>query len=130
MIEVPKVTLSTLRTYIDALIDYSTCSQLPEMAHQYGNLRMIRKLIIKEQHMEGCQTKSAASLVLVVLFKMVLLLVIPYLSWAHLLTLKIELMLTHVVDSFSIVSSHNLITPGDDVQDADRPELMVISDSD
>ena len=51
--KVPKVKLSTLRTYTDALIDYSSYSQLPEMAHHYENLRMIRKLIIKEQHMEG-----------------------------------------------------------------------------
>ena len=55
--KVPKVKLSTLRTCIDALIDYSSYSQLPEMAHHYGNLRMIRKLIIKEQHMRDSQTK-------------------------------------------------------------------------
>ena len=53
--KVPKVKLSTLRTYVDALIDYSSYSQLPEMAHHYGNLRMIRELIIKEQHMGGSQ---------------------------------------------------------------------------
>ena len=40
----------------------------------------------------------------------------------HLLTLKIRLTVTHVVDS--------VITPGNDVQDADRAELMIISDSD
>ena len=32
--------------------------------------------------------------------------------------------------SLSIISSYSLITPGDDVQDADRAELMIISDSD
>ena len=47
--KVPKVKLSTLRTYID----YSSYSQLPEMAHHYGNLKMIRGIIIKEQHMGG-----------------------------------------------------------------------------
>ena len=47
-------------TYIDALIDYSTYSQLPEMAHHYGNFRMIRELIIKEQHIRGHQTKISS----------------------------------------------------------------------
>ena len=58
--KVPKVKLSTLRTYIDALIDYSSYSQLPEMAHHYGNLRKIRELIIEEQHMGGSQTKISS----------------------------------------------------------------------
>ena len=56
-IAVPRKKLSTLRTYVDALIDYSSYSQLPEMAHHYGSLRMIKELIIKEQHMMGRQRK-------------------------------------------------------------------------
>ena len=40
---VPKKILSTLRTYVDALIDYySSYSQLPEIAHHYGILGMIK----------------------------------------------------------------------------------------
>ena len=55
---VPRKKLSTLRTCVDALIDYySFYSQLPEMAHHYGNLRMIVELIIKEQHVMGRQRK-------------------------------------------------------------------------
>ena len=54
---VPRKKLSTLRTYVDALIDYSSYSQLPEMAHHYSSLRMITELIIKEQHIIGCQRK-------------------------------------------------------------------------
>ena len=54
---VPRKKLSTLRTYVDALIDYSSYSQLPEMAHHYSSLQMIKELIIKEQHMIGCQRK-------------------------------------------------------------------------
>ena len=54
---VPRKKLSTLRTYVDALIDYSCYSQLPEMARHSGNLRMIKELIIKEQHMIGRQRK-------------------------------------------------------------------------
>ena len=80
MMEVPKVKLSTLQTYINALIDYSTYIQLPEMVHYYKNLRMIRELIIKEKHMGVAKPKSAASLVHVVLFQMVLLLVVFHLS--------------------------------------------------
>ena len=56
-IAIPRKKLSTLRTYVDALIDYSSYSQLPEMAHHYGSLRMIKELIIKEQHMMGRQKK-------------------------------------------------------------------------
>ena len=37
---VPRKKLSTLHTYVDALIDYSSYSQLPEMAHHYGSLRI------------------------------------------------------------------------------------------
>ena len=37
-IKVPKVKLSTLRTYIDALIDYSSYSQLSEMARTMETL--------------------------------------------------------------------------------------------
>ena len=99
VMEAPKVKLSTLRTYIDALIAYSTYNQLPEMAHHYGNLRMIRELIIKEQHMEVTKPKLADSLILVVLFNVVLLLVISHLFWVHLMPLKIALMLNHVVVS-------------------------------
>ena len=46
---VPREKLSTLRTYVDALIDYSSFIQLPTMAHHYGSLRMIKDLIIKEK---------------------------------------------------------------------------------
>ena len=99
VMEASKVKLSTLRTYIDSLIAYSTYNQLPEMAHHYGNLRMIRELIIKEQHMEVTKPKLADSLILVVLFNVVLLLVISHLFWVHLMPLKIALMLNHVVVS-------------------------------
>ena len=54
---VPRKKLSTLRTYVYALVDYSSYNQLPEMAHHYGSLRMIKKLIIKEQHMMRRQRK-------------------------------------------------------------------------
>ena len=94
--KVPKVKLSTLRTYIDALIDYSSYSQLPEMAHHYGNLRMIRELIIKEQQMGVAKPKLAAFLDLVILFKMVLFLVNPHIPWEHLLSMKIGPTLTHI----------------------------------
>ena len=99
VMEASKAKLSTLRTYIGALIAYSTYNQLPEMAHHYGNLRMIRELIIKEQHMEVTKPKLADSLILVVLFNVVLLLVISHLFWVHLMPLKIALMLNHVVVS-------------------------------
>ena len=52
--------LSTLRTYINNLIDCSGYSQLPEMAHHYGNHRMIGELIIREQDMEGSQTNISS----------------------------------------------------------------------
>ena len=45
---------NTLRTYVDALMDYSSYSQLPEMAHHSGSLQMIKELIIKEQRVMGC----------------------------------------------------------------------------
>ena len=41
---VPRKKLSTLRTYVDALIDYSSYSQLREMAHHYSSLRMIKRV--------------------------------------------------------------------------------------
>ena len=55
--EVPKVKLLTLRTYINALINYSSYSQLSEVAQHNGNLRMIRELIIKDQHIGGRKAK-------------------------------------------------------------------------
>ena len=39
---VPRLKLSTLQTYVDTLIDYSSFSQLPEMAYHYQNLRIVR----------------------------------------------------------------------------------------
>lgn len=56
-VPVKKVKLSTLRTYIDALLDYTTYSTIPETSSHYGSLRMLRELIIKEQHQGGRQTK-------------------------------------------------------------------------
>ena len=40
-IPVKKVKLSTLRTYVDALLDYTTYSSLAETSSHYGNLRML-----------------------------------------------------------------------------------------
>ena len=54
---VKKVKLSTLRIYIDALVDYTIYSTIPETTSNYGSLRMLREIIIKEQHEVGCQTK-------------------------------------------------------------------------
>ncbi|KAK3866774.1 hypothetical protein Pcinc_027710 [Petrolisthes cinctipes] len=51
--ECQKVKLSTLRTYVDALLDYTTYSKLKETASYYATLRMLRENIIKEQHMGG-----------------------------------------------------------------------------
>ena len=34
----PRIKLFTLRTYVDALIDCLSYSQLSEMAHHYGSL--------------------------------------------------------------------------------------------
>ena len=56
-VPVNKVKLSTLRTYIDALLDYTTYSTIPETSSHYGSLRMLRELMIKEQHQGGRQTK-------------------------------------------------------------------------
>ena len=60
---VPRKNLSTLGTYVDALIDYSYYSQQPVMAYHYGCLRIIEELIIKEQHMMGRQRKITNFLV-------------------------------------------------------------------
>ena len=121
--KVPKVKLSTLWTYIDALIDYSSYSQLPEMAHHYENLRMIRELIIKKQHMGGSQTKISS-----------------FFGLCHPIqdgapaSLSPHPMGTPPVseDRTNVYPccSHSPITSGDDVQDADRAEVMIISDSD
>ena len=121
--KVPKVKLSTLRTYDDALIDYSSYSQLPEMAHHYGNLRMIRELIIKEQHMGGSQTKISS-----------------FFGPCHPIqdgapaSHSPPLMGTPPVSedqtNADTCCSHSPITPEDDVQDANRAELMIISVSD
>ena len=45
----------SLRTYGDAVVDYSLYSQL--LAHHNGNLRMVRELVIKEHQVGGRQTK-------------------------------------------------------------------------
>ncbi|KAK3889625.1 hypothetical protein Pcinc_006390 [Petrolisthes cinctipes] len=52
-----KVKLSTLRSYMDVLIDYTTYSKIKETEAYYNNLRMLRELVIREQHMGGTQTK-------------------------------------------------------------------------
>ena len=54
---VKKVKLSTLRIYIDALVDYTIYSTIPETTSNYGSLRMLREIIIKESHQVGRQTK-------------------------------------------------------------------------
>ena len=51
----PKLKVSTLRTYGDTLVDHFSCSQLP--AHCCKNLRMVKELVIKEQVMGGHQIK-------------------------------------------------------------------------
>ena len=66
---VPELKLSTLQTYVDALINYSSYSQL--MAHHYQNLRMVRELIIKEQHIGDYQIKISNFLLLIVQLKTV-----------------------------------------------------------
>ena len=60
VMEVPKVKLSALRTYIDALLDYSTCSQLPEMAHYYGNFRIIQEAYYQKAAHGDRQTKISS----------------------------------------------------------------------
>ncbi|MPC59064.1 hypothetical protein E2C01_053079 [Portunus trituberculatus] len=57
---VKKVKMSTLRTYIDALLDYTTYSKYPEIITHYNSLRMVRKIIIKEQYSGGTQTKVSS----------------------------------------------------------------------
>ncbi|MPC87167.1 hypothetical protein E2C01_082019 [Portunus trituberculatus] len=52
-----KVKMSTLRTYIDALLDYS---KYPEITSHYNSLRMVREIIIKEQYSGGTQTKVSS----------------------------------------------------------------------
>ena len=110
--KVPKVKLSTLRTYIDALIDYSSYSQLPEMAHHYGNLSM-----------GGSQTKISS-----------------FFGPHHPIqdgapaSQSLHPMGTPPVSenqtNANPCCSHSPITSGNYVQDADRAEVMIISDSD
>ena len=121
--KVPQVKLSTLRTYIDALIDYSSYSQLPEMVHHYGNLRMIRELITKEQHMGVIQTKISS-----------------FFGPRHPIqdgapaSQSPHPMGTPPVSedrtNANPCCSYSPITSGYYVQDADRAEVMIISDSD
>ena len=123
VMEFSKVKLLTLQTYINAPIDYFTYSLLPEMAHHYGNLRIIREVIIKEQHMGSCQTK------IISFFG-------PYCplqnsapanhSPSFLGTPPAPKNQTNI----NPYCSHSLITPGDDVRDADRAKLMIISNLD
>ena len=54
---VKKVKLCTVKIYIVALLDYTTCSTIPETSSFYWLLRMQKELIIKEQHQVGRQTK-------------------------------------------------------------------------
>ena len=98
-------------------------------SHHHANLRMIRELIIKEQHMGSHQTKissffgprrpvqdnTPAS---------------HFPSFLGTPPTPKDCTNADPCCSLSIVSSHSLITPGDDVQDADHAELMIISDSD
>ena len=46
-----------MRTYIDALIDYTEYSKIEEANAYYGSLRMLREIIIREQHIRGKQLK-------------------------------------------------------------------------
>lgn len=59
-VPVKKVKISTLRTYIDALLDYTTYSKYPEIPSHYNSLRMVREIIIKEQYSGGTQTKVSS----------------------------------------------------------------------
>ena len=57
-VPVKKVKLSTLRIDIDGLLNYTTYCTIPETSSQFGSLRMLRELIIKEHHQVGSQTKD------------------------------------------------------------------------
>ena len=54
---VKKVKSATRRIYKHALLDYITYSTIPETSLHYWSLRMLRGLIIKDQHHVDRQTK-------------------------------------------------------------------------
>ena len=56
-IQVKKIKLSTLRTYVDVLMDYTEYSKIEEANPYYGSLCMFREIIIREQHIGGKQLK-------------------------------------------------------------------------
>ena len=122
VMEVPKVRLFTLLTYIHALVDYSSFSQLPKVAHHYGNLQLIRKFIIKEQHMAGCQTNISNFFG-----------PCPIQDGApasHFPSLMGTSPAPEDQTNAGPCCYYSTITPGDDVQDADCAELMLILNSD
>ncbi|KAK3876830.1 hypothetical protein Pcinc_018404 [Petrolisthes cinctipes] len=52
-----KLKMSTLRSYVDALLEHTEYSQLEKTSSYYTTICMLRESIIKEQHMGGRQLK-------------------------------------------------------------------------